>query len=59
MKAIIKDNKAYCPNCEAHDYRLIDYSCKEAITTFECKCRRCSCNFNYNYKSENTVDVRF
>lgn len=59
MKAIIENNKAYCPVCSQHDYRITGYGLEEGHINFECKCRSCNENFNYNYKCSNMNDKRF
>lgn len=58
-KAIIKVNKAYCPNCEQHDYKVTGTFQEEQSCRIEARCNKCSCIFNYNYKCCNMVDKRF
>lgn len=51
MKAIIKGNKAFCPVCEEHNYRVMSY--KEVTykgkptTEFTCRCLKCDSRFTY------------
>lgn len=62
-KAIINSNKAYCPVCEEHDYRIIsyveEYTGASKYCRIEARCKKCDENFNYNYRCTNMKDERF
>lgn len=47
MKAVVKDNKAYCPRCEERDYRVIDV--KEAGEGAVKYFVRCKCEAEFEY----------
>lgn len=63
--AVIRNNKAYCPNneCGAHNYSITSYcgveSSKGYATQFEARCYECGTQFNYLYKAEVDDDIRF
>jgi Zn finger protein HypA/HybF involved in hydrogenase expression len=52
IKAKLKDNKIYCPNCDAHNYKLLgNYKgvIKEGkrLTEFNGKCKECGQEFYF------------
>lgn len=62
-KAVIKNNKAYCPSCEQHDYRVQgayqEYNEDEKCCRVEVICNKCNTQFNYKYICKNMVDRRY
>lgn len=62
-KAIIKENKAYCPGCEKHDYRVKgcyqEYEGNDKYCRVEAVCNGCYTQFNYKYSCRNMKDRRY
>ena len=52
--AIIKDNKAYCPSCGLHKYklftsayRLVNTKSNGKAVEYKCECLQCGTTFKY------------
>ncbi|MEG1256631.1 hypothetical protein [Clostridium sp.] len=63
MKAAIRDNKAHCPICGEHDYKIASYkevyAEDEKVVEFSCRCVKCDSRFTYLCKLGMESDKRF
>jgi hypothetical protein len=61
VKALIRDNKAYCPKCKqcnyqlTNDYKLIEYKGKK-YDEFVVRCLTDDCNEKFYFQSEITME---
>lgn len=46
LKAVIKDNKAYCPRCGERNYRIIDVKQAKGAIKYIARCK-CEAEFEY------------
>lgn len=64
-KAVIKENKACCPVCGEHNYRVLSKSYRSVLTSkgkateIKAECVKCENRFTYMLQSRIKEDIRF
>ena len=63
-KAIIIEDKAYCPSCREHDYRTLKgyravNTTRGKATEIKAECNKCGNRFSYLLKARVDKDIRF